>query len=150
AAHHESGEELAPTGGNSLIAPPLWTVLPFVLMLAAIALLPLNHATSHWWESNRSKVIVASGLALIALAYYAFLHNAEIEGHWPAHHAVSPGAGVFDHGFVRTILENAILSEYVPFIVLLFSLYTISGGIRIEGDIQADPLTNAAFMGVGA
>ena len=51
---------------------------------------------------------------------------------------------------MRTILENAILQEYVPFIVLLFSLYTISGGIRIEGDLQADPLTNAAFMAVGA
>ncbi|MCA9261276.1 MAG: sodium:proton antiporter, partial [Planctomycetales bacterium] len=39
--------------------------------------------------------------------------------------------------------------EYIPFIVLLFSLYTIAGGIRIEGDLQARPLTNATFMGVG-
>ena len=40
-------------------------------------------------------------------------------------------------------------SEYVPFIVLLFSLYTISGGIRIEGDLRAHPLTNAVFLLVG-
>ena len=93
---------------------------------------------------------MAGGLALVALAYYAFLHESALEGHWPAHHVVSPGAGAFDGGFVQTILENAILQEYVPFIVLLFSLYTISGGIRIEGDLQADPLTNAAFMAVGA
>ena len=32
----------------------------------------------------------------------------------------------------------------------MFSLYTISGGIRITGDLQAHPLTNAAFMAVGA
>lgn len=131
-------------------APPTWTVLPFVLMLAAIAILPLVPAAHHWWESNRNKLIVAGVLALIALAYYAFLHEAALEGHWPAHHVVSPGAGGLDTGFVQTILENAILSEYIPFIVLLFSLYTISGGIRIEGDLQADPLTNAGFMGVGA
>src|SRR5690606_4272447 len=28
-------------------------------------------------------------------------------------------------------------------------LYTISGGIRIEGDLQANPLTNALFMAAG-
>jgi len=131
-------------------APPLWTVLPFVLLLASIAILPLLPAAHHWWESNRSKLLVAGGLALVALAYYAFLHDATVEGHWPAHHLVSPSEGVFNGGFVQTILENAILQEYVPFIVLLFSLYSISGGIRIEGDLQADPLTNASFMGVGA
>ncbi len=48
------------------------------------------------------------------------------------------------------VLANAILSEYVPFIVLLFSLYTISGGIRIEGDLPAHPLTNCAFLAAGA
>ncbi|MEX2092998.1 MAG: sodium:proton antiporter, partial [Pirellulales bacterium] len=78
------------------------------------------------------------------------LEESALEGLWRAHLLMNPGAGAFDGGFVQTILENAILQEYVPFIVLLFSLYTISGGIRIEGDLQADPLTNAAFMAVGA
>ena len=48
------------------------------------------------------------------------------------------------------VLANAILNEYVPFIVLLFSLYTISGGIRIEGDLPAHPLVNVAFLATGA
>ncbi|HJQ81767.1 MAG TPA: sodium:proton antiporter, partial [Lacipirellulaceae bacterium] len=39
--------------------------------------------------------------------------------------------------------------EFIPFIVLLFSLFAISGGIRITGDLEARPLTNAAFIGVG-
>ena len=47
------------------------------------------------------------------------------------------------------MLANAILNEYIPFIMLLFSLYTISGGIRIEGDLPAHPLTNTAFIAVG-
>jgi len=148
-AHHaEAADEHSET--EAIEAPPLWTVLPFVLMLSAIAILPLVHFANHWWESNQSKLIVAGGLALVALAYYAFLHKTAFEGHWPAHHLVSPGDGAFDGGFVRTILEHAILQEYVPFIVLLFSLYSISGGIRIEGDLEADPLTNASFMAAGA
>jgi len=155
-AHHaEAGKAHDLAAGEhadapAIEAPPLWTVIPFMLMLAAIAILPLVPAAHHWWESNRNKFFVAGGLALVALAYYAFLHNSAIDGHWPAHHVVGPAAGALDIGFVQTIVENAILQEYVPFIVLLFSLYSISGGIRIEGDLQADPLTNAAFMAVGA
>ena len=95
-AHH--GEAAAAT---TVEAPPLWTVIPFVLMLAAIAVLPLVPAAHQWWESNRSKLMVAGGLALVALAYYAFLHESALEGHWPAHHVVSPAEGAFDGGFVR-------------------------------------------------
>src|SRR4029079_2867892 len=39
-------------------APPLWTVLPFVALLGAIAILPLLPAAHHWWESNRNKLMV--------------------------------------------------------------------------------------------
>ena len=47
------------------------------------------------------------------------------------------------------VLASAILNDYVPFITLLFSLYTISGGIRIVGDLPAHPLTNTMFLLVG-
>ncbi len=43
-----------------------------------------------------------------------------------------------------------MLNEYVPFIVLLMSLYTISGGIRIEGNLAAHSSTNVAFLAIGA
>jgi Na+/H+ antiporter NhaD/arsenite permease-like protein len=134
---------------HDLVAPPFWTVIPFVLLLAGIAVLPLIPATSHWWESNLNRFKVAGGLALLTLAYYALLHNATIEGHWPAHYLVAPSSGL-GTAFVNTILANAMLQEFVPFIVLLFSLYSISGGIRIAGDLEARPLVNATFMGVGA
>jgi Na+/H+ antiporter NhaD/arsenite permease-like protein len=149
-SHHEQGEEsLEAEHGANIAAPPLWTVLPFAILLLGIAVLPLIPVTQHWWESNRNRFIVAMALAMVALAYYGFLHHEAIEGHFPAHHVVSPtDSGVQAH-FVRTILENAILSEFIPFIVLLFSLYTISGGIRITGDLQAHPMTNAAFLTIG-
>ena len=130
-------------------APPLWTVTPFVLLLLSIAVLPLIPATEHWWESNLNRFRVAMGLGLITLCYYGFMHGSPIESHWPAHGVVEPSSSALDVGFVRTVLENAVLVEFIPFIVLLFSLYTISGGIRISGDLQANPMTNAIFMGAG-
>ena len=69
---------------------------------------------------------VAGGLAAITLAYYFYLSR------------------------TGEVLDHAILKEYIPFIVLLFSLYTISGGIRIEGDLPAHPLVNCAFLAAGA
>jgi Na+/H+ antiporter NhaD/arsenite permease-like protein len=141
--------ETAP-GEATVSAPALWMVLPFGAMLGCIALLPLIPATQHWWDSNSSKLKIAIGLSLLTLMYYGLMHRAPVEGHWPNHHLVQPVGPGAQTGFIRTILENAILQQYVPFIVLLFSLYTISGGIRIEGDLTADPITNASFLAAGA
>lgn len=147
--HEAHADEHADETPHQATAPPLWTVTPFVLMLGAIAVFPLLHFTEHWWHSNLNRFKVAIGLAALTLLYYFVLHRQPVEGHWPAHHVVPPADSVFQLGIVRAVLENAILNEYIPFIVLLFSLYTISGGIRISGDLQANPLTNALFMGVG-
>ena len=125
-------------------------VLPFAAILGSIALLPLIPATQHWWDSNSSKLKVAVGLSLLTLIYYALMHHAPVVGHWPAHHVVPLAGAGAQPGFIRAVLENALLQAYVPFIVLLFSLFTISGGIRIEGDLTADPITNASFLAVGA
>jgi Na+/H+ antiporter NhaD/arsenite permease-like protein len=135
---------------ESVTAPPIWTVLPFVFLLGGIAVLPLIPHTSHWWESNWNRFKLAGGLALATMAYYGFLHSGALEGHWPAQHVVAPNNGHVQTKLVNTILANAMLEEFVPFIVLLFSLYTISGGIRIACDFQARPTTNAIFMGIGA
>jgi Na+/H+ antiporter NhaD/arsenite permease-like protein len=130
--------------------PPFWMVTPFVLLLAAIAVLPLIPATEHWWESNLNRFRVAALLGGLTLLYYMFLHEIPVVPHWPGHGApVEPNSGGLNYAVTWTVLANAILSEYVPFIMLLFSLYTISGGIRIWGDLPAHPLTNSAFIAAG-
>lgn len=106
--------------------PPYWMVAPFAAILLAIAVLPLIPKTAHWWENNLHRFYVAGGLAAATLAYYLSLGEA---------------GQVFSH---------TMLKEYIPFIVLLFSLYTITGGIRIEGDLPAHPITNGAFLAAGA
>lgn len=148
---HEEAEHAEADHAEAAPAPPpLWTIIPFILLLAAIATFPLIHFTEHWWENNLNRFIVAAGLGVVALAYYAFIHEAPVESHWPGHSVVEAHDGAFQHGFVKAILGNAMLQEYLPFIVLLFSLYTIAGGIRITGDLEATPRTNFRFMLVGA
>lgn len=147
AAHDTAHAADAHHGESS--APPYWTVIPFLLLLGAIAVFPLVGLTEHWWEKNANRLKVAAFLGLSTLCYYAFLHHSPIEAHWPAHSVVAPTEGAVQGGFVGAILGNALLSEFIPFIILLFSLYTIAGGVRIEGDLQANPLTNASFMAVG-
>ena len=102
-------------------ALPVYTVVPFVAMLLAIAVCPLW--VPHWWESNRNKFIVALLLGAPILALYLVRR---------------PGALV------------AMGEEYVSFIILLAGLYVISGGVLLRGDLEATPQTNTAFLALGA
>jgi len=114
---------------KSLDAPGLWSIIPFVGLLLCIAVLPLVRATAHWWESNRNRLIIALAFGGVTLGYYGFAYDATK---------------------ALAVLEHAVAAEYVPFIVLLFSLYVISGGICLRGDLAAHPVTNTAFLAVGA
>jgi len=100
---------------------PLYSVLPFVAMLLAIAIVPLWLPA--WWESHRHKLLLSAVLgAPVAVLYLAR----------------EPGALV------------TMLAEYVSFVLLLAGLYVVSGGIRLTGDLEATPLVNTAFLAVGA
>jgi len=150
-AQEPPGEEAVPPGAVSSekpIPPPVVAIVPFFLLLGAIALLPLIPATEHWWESNRNRFLVAAGLGLLTLIYYTFLHRHPVEQHFIWHEQISPTSPI-GWNVSWTVLQNALLGEYLPFIVLLFSLYTICGGIRISGDLPAHPSTNTMFMLIG-
>lgn len=150
AGSHDAGEAhqvAAPAAVKE--SPPLFTVLQFVLLLAAIAVLPLLHWTEHWWERNLHKFYVAAGLGIITLLYYLLLHGHPVERHFLGHGSAAPAVSGASWSVVQAVLENAILNEYIPFIVLLFSLYTICGGIRIQGDLPAHPSTNTVFIATG-
>ncbi len=109
--------------------PSLWSMLPFAGMLLSIAILPILPATGRWWESNQNRLVISLGFAAVTLGYY-----------WV----------VIDAAKVVSILQHAVVAEYIPFIVLLFSLYVISGGICLKGDLAAHPATNTTFLLVGA
>ncbi len=102
---------------------PFWG-LPFAGMLLSIALLPL--LASDFWHHHYGKV--AAFWALAFLLPFAAVH----------------GAGVAAHDLVHTALL-----EYVPFIVLLFALFTISGGLLVIGNLHGSPGTNTALLATG-
>jgi len=126
--------------------PAVIMVLPFCLLLGAIAVFPLMHKTEHFWEQNSNKFYIAGGLGLVTLAYYAFAYDGPVDRHFLGHAVIQrEGAGTFPW----VVIQNAIFNDFVPFIVLLFSLYTICGGIRISGDLPAHPKTNTLFLLAG-
>jgi Na+/H+ antiporter NhaD/arsenite permease-like protein len=117
--------------------PGLLWCLPFACMLMAIAFFPLIPRLSHWWEHNRSKLAVSLVLAVLVCGYYAYGRR-ETGG-------IAPNLSA-----LGLMLRHAVAEDYIPFIILLLSLYTVSGGIRLSGDIPAHPATNAGFLFLGA
>jgi Na+/H+ antiporter NhaD/arsenite permease-like protein len=97
-----------------------WTA-PFATMLLAIAVLPL--AAPAFWESNARKLALSALLGLPVLILYARHHPA-------------------------ALLHTG--EEYLSFIVLLGSLFVVSGGILITGDVEATPRVNTAFLAAGS
>ncbi|MCK6446065.1 MAG: sodium:proton antiporter [Planctomycetes bacterium] len=120
-----SGGSFAASEGSLGATLGLWTVVPFALLLLAIAVLPLF--AGHWWEHNKNRAKVAATCALPIAAYMLFAHGAE-GGH--------------------NLLEK--LEEYVSFLALLASLFVISGGIYIRGSFSGTPLVNSCLLGLGA
>jgi Na+/H+ antiporter NhaD/arsenite permease-like protein len=98
-----------------------WMMLPFGVLLAAIALGPLLFA--RWW--TRHYVKVAFGLSAVTLVYYFFWLKA-------------PGR----------VLE--VGHEYVRFMALIGSLFVVSGGIHINVKGEATPTVNVVFLLIGA
>lgn len=148
ASFHETAEASGHAASSG--HPPYWMVTPFAVLLLAIAVFPLMPRIAIWWESNFHKLCVSIGLGVATLLYYLLLHAHPVIQHWPVEREVQPGTGPFQFAIAAAVLQNAILSEYVPFIVLLLTLYTVSGGLRIDCNFPARPWTNSKFLAAGA
>ena len=102
--------------------PPTWSVLPFACYLLVIAVVPLF--LPHFWEKNRNKLIVAIAAGIPAAAYLLTSHGGHL------------------------LLDS--LKEYAAFIVLLASLFIISGAIYLKGSLAGTPLVNTGFLAAGS
>ena len=100
----------------------LWALTPFAIMLLSIAVMPL--IAGKWRENNLHKLYVALALS-VPTGYYL----------------IANGMG--------ENLQHQILKDYLPFIILLGALFIVTGGIRINGDIQARPRNNTLIMAIG-
>ncbi len=103
---------------------PWYGLLPFVALLAAIATFPLMSRTKHLWEKRSFQLLVALVLG-VPMAVWVW----SIGG--------------------RTEVIHALV-EYGSFITLLLSLFVVSGGVFVAGDIRATPRANTLFLAAGA
>lgn len=102
----------------------VWSIIPFVIMLGAIAVFPLMPSMAHRWEKFGFQLAFALILG-VPVALWLWLGG--------------------EHVFVIHKLW-----EYVQFIMLLFALFVVSGGIFLKGDIRATPKNNTLFLAAGA
>jgi Na+/H+ antiporter NhaD/arsenite permease-like protein len=118
-----AGPASAAAGADLGRALPAWSALPFVGMLLSIALFPL--LAPRFWHHHYAKVATAWGLAL-AIPFVS-----------------SYGVPAADE------LVHTALLEYLPFIVLIGTLFVIGGGILVRGTLSGTPWVNAALMVTG-
>lgn len=106
---------------HPILQPTPWMIVPFVLLLMAIALAPLFFA--EYWHRHYPKVALI--LAGMTLGYYVFY----LKQTGPVLH---------------------VAQEYVSFIALIGSLFVVSGGIHISVKGEATPAANVMFLFLGA
>ena len=99
--------------------------LPFIGLLASIATGPLLFPKL--WHAHYAKI--AFMWSVLTLAPFAALHGI-------------PSA--------VAALAHALVGEYMSFIIVLFTLYVVAGGILVTGTLRGTPWTNAAILAVGA
>ncbi|GAB4365272.1 MAG: sodium:proton antiporter [Calditrichia bacterium] len=135
-AQEEHSEHQAAPGHSQTIEPPegehgstlgsvlpLWSVLPFVGILLSIAIFPLT--APHFWHKHYGKISLFWAL-LLAIPFIL----------------------TYQQEAVHEILE-IYLEEYIPFIILLWALFTIAGGILLKGAPVGTPFANLVLLIIG-
>ncbi|MFO1323681.1 MAG: sodium:proton antiporter [Burkholderiales bacterium] len=102
---------------------PLW-VVPFAGILVSIAVAPVT--VPSFWHQHFGKTSAFWALAFLV-----------------------PFALHYGVGLAAREVAHTLLTEYVPFIVLLFALYTVSGGIHVRGNLHGSPALNTGLLGLG-
>ncbi|MDQ1330790.1 MAG: hypothetical protein QG578_1055 [Thermodesulfobacteriota bacterium] len=119
------GSEGGSSGGQINLGEvlPVWSCIPFACMLLSIALFPLL-APNIWHH-----------------------HFGKVSAFWALSIAV-PFVITYQGLAVHQIL-HIIIADYIPFIILLWSLYTVSGGILMRGTLVGTPAVNTCMLLIG-
>ena len=102
----------------------LWWCIPFLGILLSIAIFPL--ILPHFWHHHYGKVSLFWGVGFLIAFSIAF---------------------GFDMGIFYLI--EVYLGEFIPFIVLLLALFTVSGGVLLKGTLQGTPKVNTVLLLIG-
>ena len=139
--------------------PSLIWAIPFALLLLCIAVLPLLKSTAEWWHHNSSKLMVATAAGGVVIVHFAtrgfgaHLHDSFVVSiartlQFPL---LPDESGYSTASGWQAAVGGGLnaLWEYTPFMVMLFSLYSISGGIVVRGRLPSTPLANTVLLAVG-
>ena len=102
----------------------LWWVIPFVGILLSIAIFPLV-LDSHFLVHHGGKMSLAWALIFAVPYLIAFR-----------------GAAFYD-------ILHIYLIDYIPFIILLWGLFTVAGGILVRGTLRGTPIVNTLLLLIG-
>ncbi|MFB0516626.1 MAG: sodium:proton antiporter [Candidatus Neomarinimicrobiota bacterium] len=102
---------------------PLWSAIPFLGILLSIAIFPLMAPT--FWHHHFPKVSAAWAIILAVPFLIAYRGEAFHE------------------------LVHIMLVDYVPFIIVLWGLFTIGGGIALRGTLVGTPAVNTVLLLIG-
>ena len=103
---------------------PIWSMIPFVGILLSIAILPLVF-DSHFLVHHGGKMSLAWGL-IFAIPYLIAFQ----------------GKAFYD-------ILHIYLIDYIPFIILLWGLFTVAGGILVRGTLRGTPVVNTLLLIIG-
>ena len=103
---------------------PIWSIIPFVGILLSIAILPLAF-DSHFLVHHGGKMSLVWGL-IFAVPYLIAYR----------------GAAFYD-------ILHIYLIDYLPFIILLWGLFTVAGGILVRGTLRGTPIVNFTLLLIG-
>jgi len=119
-----AASEVAAHGGHDIGTElPVWTAIPFAGILLSIALCPL--LMPHFWHNHFGK-ISALWSVLFAVPFLFFYHQVAV------YHIL-----------------HIYLIDYIPFIILLWGLFTVAGGIVIRGSLKGTPALNTVMLLIG-
>ena len=112
------------SGGNLGEELQLFSIVPFIGILLSIAVVPL--IAPIFWHQNFGKISAFWSISFL-LPFII----------WRG----------FDEALHQFL--HVILLEYFPFIIILFALFTISGGIRLKGYLAGTPKVNTLILFIG-
>lgn len=102
---------------------PLWSAIPFLGILLSIALFPLF--APHFWHQHFPKISIIWSV-VFAVPFLIFFK------------------GVAVHEIL-----HIYFMDYIPFIILLWGLFTVSGGMVVQGKLRGTPMLNAIMIAIG-
>ena len=128
--------------------------VPFLVFIATIApsaahAAALDGAALRWpWALPFIGILLTIAVGPLLFPRLWHHHYGKFAFVWGAL-AIVPIAALYDVPTATAAFAHALLAEYLSFIVLLFTLYVVAGGILVTGDLRGTPLINTAILAFG-